>query len=793
MSTLEVKRALWACTLSAFFFQGGASSCLSAEPRCSIRCEGMLSATSAIAAPGNQAVDFYKTYQPLLWQYQHMKESPLTYSEEVNLAYRRRDKLIVSWLPKIGSALVKPLSKYEQKVEERSKQRINDWLEVELTRRINADAGLQQFEALFASNAREAVDVLLQGTTLAGDDWQGREAFVSAAIKALANQIEAVKGGVRKVAANVESLRNEVKGLSNLRKKLQDARNDIDELSKEITSEDGHGPIATTVNGAEAYQAKEEAMRRQIRAYASRVGVVAQNASDQLSAAASIFQHLDPELGEAARKASGVSMMISGLSSLFVNPAGMLPLLANGLSLFGGGGPDPTLQAIEDMHRQVMARLDEIEDLIRRSHQETMAALRDVKRGIIDVLSGIEQVLVQQANTCSDLIPSSARSAQGYVTEFSQVFPRSPAEIRSQYSEGDPDRIDLCLNGLIELFPDQPSFHTIFILRRIFDTPPDQDHGRSDSREEIIAFLNSWKDSVSSFSTATLTDNGIAGLADPALRFDETSMKMRFIADLRSESFRVRQSDVFDIYNYQNVIKYGGYIAALHNWFEWRQAKRFLGTQGTGNDPAHFSQAGLDALKVALRLVDAAVAQQALLMGDTIVPLLWEFWNGTLTQETFPKLVREGAPLLLGDTTAKQAAISLLKQNPLLARNFALYHVLKRGVGTNLLGYYVAFSSKELGLMERLVGTEKIPVEYINTPEDGYQPGWFLRIQNVLIPLPTADEVKERQFLCGDELTELFFLRDRLRTEILGYSILRINSADETKLLELARHGIIPD
>ncbi|MBL6989163.1 MAG: hypothetical protein ISR65_05270 [Bacteriovoracaceae bacterium] len=160
-----------------------------------------------------------------------------------------------------------------------------------------------------------------------------------------------------------------------------------------------------------------------------------------------------------------------------------------------------------------------------------------------------------------------------------------------------------------------------------------------------------------------------------------------------------------------------------------------------------YTDTGLRLLQRALPILDVALAQQALLSGDTLLFAL---------SEVFEKNQQ--------DKPAYKKATGVLQTNKLLARNYLIYQINKefKKTGSNSLFYNAALYSTDDDLLKMAI---KMPWTFVKKDE-----GWFVQFTDeIAIKLPTAKAVGTKYLETTPELITLASLKDRFIDQITSY------------------------
>lgn len=180
--------------------------------------------------------------------------------------------------------------------------------------------------------------------------------------------------------------------------------------------------------------------------------------------------------------------------------------------------------------------------------------------------------------------------------------------------------------------------------------------------------------------------------------------------------------------------------------------------------PAQIRKTGYFALFEALNLVDIAVAQQTLLSGDVLLPIMYGVWRN---QARTPSPEDERQFLLLK---------RLMRGNSIVARNFTLYALRHEVLAeSNALTYSVALGGSDPALLKSITTSawdfqwskdEVRDGDIVTRPR-----GWSIKVENQYQSLPTAEELSHGVLSYQPDLYPLLDLRARIAEEIASYEL----------------------
>ena len=701
-------------------------------PNCSLPCQSIFATTkeSPVLTDNKR---FNEVYAPVIERYRIAKQFDTISRIGLVQAPTEMLKFGSSFFPVVGYFVSLGVDKVKNALDDYAKESLADLLRRQLTLRSQKDdPDLSSFTFIYQTNSVAAVDALLGDTIKDITDPEARQVLVEQAVRMLAEQIEAIKKGQRLPTGNVIEMGKQLVDLTNSQDKLlklsktSQAAHDEAKLKKLSDTE--------APDRSDSPQSQEDGLHDMNLRRTAKMVEIANAAGDQFQALGAIFTRLGHhDLANVANKAAGVSKLVVGLEAAHVNPTAALPAIAGGLSLFGDGA-DATTAALKKMHQDIIARLDVIEAEIRNNHHEVMAAMEELKRGLIDVLTGVKELLTADIQQCSGLLKDKTYDPLSYViTDLPRTYPKSMQEIERIAAQAG-FRTVACLKGINSVFS-QPEINSAFLVRRIADNPS------IDRRDQVIAFLDAWNQRISSFITAHWRPELILSAVEVWPGFVDIQSRLSAAPLYDADTVTLRLNDVINTIDVGQAIRYCGYVAAVHNWFEWSEGQggpvKIIKTIGTR------STEGKAALTVAYRILNAAIIQQNLLSGDFILPFLWSMFGGAEEQKEYELFLRDESTFRNKSKKGEaiKQATELLKQNPLLARNYATYYVSRSlGPKPNLLAYHAGLNREDDASLLTPLLSPRHKVEW-RTVAGTAKKAWHLHIEDFYVELPAATEV----------------------------------------------------
>jgi hypothetical protein len=531
---------------------------------------------------------------------------------------------------------------------------------------------------------------------------------------------------------------------------------------------------------------------------------------------------VDPQLVKSAQQ--GLNIAQTGFSAFNEIAGGNYLAAINVISsLFGGGGRD----LAAERHAEIMGKLDELA----RGQQQIMGMIKDLSQqleqvqqnqkkiydAIVQVSQQIEvnhreemqqlaaldeHVLYNRKLILADLQRSLGncpaflryRGERGYAggdpTDYGSSGGRFPsyADLVEHYNMH-PEFFRQCLPALESAFvftPANHKFDPLFLLASYDEADKAELNMGSkvgiwkprtqEFRERIYdpgwKFLSEHYKSEDHDEAAVSAR--IASLFQPVINCDALDAKLTIRPDPPILS---GQADVLmsSMLSPDAVIKYTHYLIDLHYYYA------FL-TRGPG-DPLYSAgeilskkserREGRESLSRALELVNFSVAQQTLLSGDLLLPVMFNIYQKG-PPPTSNRVDESVAPGQVPDEFRQMT--ELLKNNPILSHNFLIY-ALRHEVsskGSNAVTYQVGLKSAGNPRVLRSITTSQWDFRWsaANTLEQGIQIpiGWSVVIDGKYYSLPTAEELQSGMIQQTSDLADLLRLKSRLLDEALGYS-----------------------
>jgi hypothetical protein len=211
------------------------------------------------------------------------------------------------------------------------------------------------------------------------------------------------------------------------------------------------------------------------------------------------------------------------------------------------------------------------------------------------------------------------------------------------------------------------------------------------------------------------------------------------------------------IVRHDNIVRNIGFIMGLtdinKDLITWEQFTK-------PNPPKHRNAKAY--IEYALQLTNVSIAQQAILAGDILLPIIfnesYNYHSGT------------------GDTLKFKACETLLKMNELLAYNFSNYFIgayLKQSSQTESQ-YSFAYISKDSLTMSKVVKSA-FPIAYIKKGDTRLtksksEEGWYLTIDTTIYSITNPTQIDKTPLVQSQYLSGLLKNREKLLEQVFSIS-----------------------
>jgi hypothetical protein len=552
-------------------------------------------------------------------------------------------------------------------------------------------------------------------------------------------------------------------------------------------------------------------------------------AGDQFQEASTLFRNLGNEkLARAANKVAGVANLAAGIAAASYNPAAILPAINGAMSLFGMGASGPS--EIESAKQEILKAIRELSWKIDRYQADVMGKLQAVEINEQVNTRILEDLQSGALDLCHNVIPDGPdgwfmgarneerRQRLDKVVRFTRY-----EDLLQNFGNHGGD-VWKCLHdptGLIGHFPKDQKLTMLWVMKAtdlvVREAQPQTgDEGKAAANAPAALALPELPQSKSeqraaplnkftmrslritrNFVEPYLAQAAIRWFAMPVRRFDDMTWKLSAIDrkdSIDSEAVRKSQelsgfsSDYFvwnffdETLNPDRVVKYGGYLVATHFYYQ-------LLTQERPAPPslsvllADRSQnvLGQERLYRALTIVNLGIAQQALLSGDALLPILYAVESGqrdalSSSWPGFGGVLKPEAVKKDDDWNAiRHKSEELIKLDPLLAQNLLLFILRSEVLEPQRSQYAVALASAERfhdPFQLRALTAARWDFRYSEKEdkEHGVPKGLYLHLHDIEVPVPTLAEFSAGIFYQTPAMAELLQLRERIVDELAGYS-----------------------
>ena len=456
--------------------------------------------------------------------------------------------------------------------------------------------------------------------------------------------------------------------------------------------------------------------------------------------------------------------------------------------LFGKKGDDAAAQR----HKQIMQRFDRIDATLDRIESKMDILLEGQKKifelqvstfnklldlsdkideqhnAVMSRLSTIEHALYENRKLIMDAWEAKCQACLQTIRRLEMNIDQNilptPEKLKAAYpnlKQGYFQKCEDYINTYV-FYDDQPSFNPDFNLTSFIDNVNIATAYRKLDTINKVSFnlLFGYNKPVEKIKTP---DQLLLSLFFPSASISELNQKIQADTILFNTGLyptmpglfsNVIKPEVSERHGY--VVRNIGFLQSLtdgdRNLISWNQ---FTSENPPGQRDARYE------LENAMRLNNVAIAQQSILAGDILLPLIFkESYNyhaGT------------------GDTLRFKVCESLLTMNELLAYNYTNYFIstyLSRS-NQSEMQYAYAFNSRDSLVMSQVIKSS-FPVDYIDTADArlairNQNPGWYLCIGEFLYPLPNPSQVNKIPLNQSQYLEGLLRNREKLLQHIFSF------------------------
>jgi hypothetical protein len=514
---------------------------------------------------------------------------------------------------------------------------------------------------------------------------------------------------------------------------------------------------------------------------------------------AAIFKIKPPkDLLKVMHKAQQVAQVVGAAKDIMAGwatggPLGAVTALSSGsLSKMLGGGQDDNSAQFEMINRKLdviiqnqqkmmemqvetMNMIKNLALLLDQYHQKEMMELSELRDYI---LVGLELGKAQQNENlryCERMINFQLRSVWSRY-DFNEESTKTMSQIRlignkfnSNISSLDDIRrvitsveengFNRCQSGLGDAFGGSSNIENP--LRAIFESSDDEDL-LSFQREKYLPLL----ESLRYFAGTENLDS--VPLHFPLTTYESLKIKTPYIASARGEvSANAEIYDLDNLVSVKNLERYLSNLILLHPFIEidkpvwmktfseiietYLQNSNFNSNQ---NSRSHFF------LNNALKLIQSAIAQEAILAGE---PIIVDLYNNYL-QEIFSSKKCEELTSV-GPGLSKYPLACSVRSNKLLMKNLIGYTLSMQNDshGVFLPKYESAFSNKDLKTLSLMLG-RSVSEQQLKVIDDSI----YLNLQildskkmgtTVSLKLPTLEELKAGNLFFSENMSRLMLMQ----------------------------------
>jgi hypothetical protein len=478
-------------------------------------------------------------------------------------------------------------------------------------------------------------------------------------------------------------------------------------------------------------------------------------------------------------------------------------------------------QQILDLQKQTYKAIVAVSQQIADSHDQEMKELSTIEGRIATLNNTLLYIATNNFSSCTTLVtpndinqpiidtktklyPSEARLHQLYVdssTSFSDCFQHFAYTLRYQPAQNrwvfDPTFFSLTSYRTTGLLPQEQvskadqveAFveHTYANALNLLSQAPLDALSKPERVESLFIPLNS-VDALDSKLKSTLQVTNAKGFNSDQL-LDLVSVPLSVPAVLAHARAAI------------NIHAYYLFLDALNNPRPWKDLI-------TATDVRQTGRTVLDETRL---LLDVTIAQQMLISGDSLLPVISDILNNWAS----PITDAEGLQCYVSDVTQMppacndkfsprqiqliltglkeparlalyNAAIDLVQSDDVLAQNYVRYQLHHDVLGhSSVLSYAVAIQQKDDYMLRSITGTTW---NFLTT--DGGKT-WKTPIGSANVPLPSAQDLSAGVLLLPSSVQDLLTARDRVTDELATYGVFN-PPGEELKRTNLIWLGAAP-
>lgn len=500
-----------------------------------------------------------------------------------------------------------------------------------------------------------------------------------------------------------------------------------------------------------------------------------------------------PQCAKTAQAGKAFAVFISGVALIAAQQyvqglAAVFTGLSQIASLSAGGG-----DAVQAELQELRKLIETLQVTIAANHRQVMKELVRVNKKLDALAQATIDLAGRDIGGCATTLDE--------VSEASQVVAPIQLRVAAKFSSY-PNATRDCLRGMKDAFLSEKE-QTAVVARA-----PDSLNGLWVESAGIARYI---------------TGSGRLALGNPPTRLKELEANLAGAATAKGGTVFFHRN-VFDVLlDAPKVSKIAGRLADWHFLYEITVPGTFalLSPAESRKIPASSRPMdGKNYLESAHRHVDLALAQQSLVMGHLVIPVLDVLLNKSIDELykkdhflapflDLPKLEQE--ELTDERTEAERAAllnerkerfrevfVSILRENNWVAENLIRYRVAKELKTSNhdAKTYLLAISVQNRSLLKEVLPGIADKLVWIGKPvlENREKYGWnWLPTGDpkLVVPLPSAEAVAKQEILYMPTMPSLWELRARLPREIGGYEARNaLSASDQQYLKRLQASGI---
>lgn len=436
-------------------------------------------------------------------------------------------------------------------------------------------------------------------------------------------------------------------------------------------------------------------------------------------------------------------------------------------------------QVIIENQARIMDAIVAVSKRIEEQHDATMSKLDGMHMDILInramILAGLKQNLTKCGifTGAMDQKNLRGRAAYGYVNGRFQNY----AGLYAHYFQHRAE-FSACMEILPAIFQGptsstnpEPNFDVLFRLPTYVD---------SDNSQKLQAYIDKVHKPTFNYlqrryqnNTIPELEEVIASLFAPlnSFRYLEAKvngrMKLRELGGNLPQGFPSKATPLSLLempLSAGAIIEYVNHLIRMHYYFELLNGSSNFEIFQNPNeliDRKIVSERGGQLLSNSLRLIDTAIAQQALVAGESLLPGL---------EKT----------LWAGPQSADYAEIlKLLQTNRHLAHNLVRYmfaHDVGKKGGTQT-AYEMAYNSTyDVALKELTLFPWEFHFEEMEKAPQSIPAGWSVKIainekESIFVPVPDTEAIRKTDIIYAQDMKMLVDLREKVINELLSYTL----------------------